>query len=490
MHAGVIQRALMAFLCLALLELPASAQPANGWIVWASNRQDSRHEIYLMKADGSNVQRLTTKGATTASWSPDGSWISYYASDKTARVMRWNKSADKKVFSGEPLFWRHDGSGLVCRDSGDNFYLVDPDTGKAKLLFKKSDFSKLGSKALNPSGMTHDNRWLVAHSDIYRSGYTGSNGTYKAHHAAVILDFSNKSKIYYLGSGCEPTAPPKGDLIYHVNAASSTHPDIYKMNINHVSTRSSYTAELANKDSNWGHEYFPRISNDNRWLTYGASTGCHDHDTCDYEIFVHELGKGVTSRKRVTNHSKNDQWAHMWVGALWSPITKPRLSLTPSSLNFGGAAGLGNRTVDVKNTGKGTLAKVSTAISYTNGSGWLKAALSGAGNSQKLTVSVVLSGLAPGTYGATIKVSAAGADGSPQSLSVTLKVAPAGDPKLSEAGVPITPDGGSIPDDPNVEGTCAYTDTPTSPLPYTLLLLLPLLLGLRRRYSPTPFRRK
>jgi hypothetical protein len=313
-----VSRIALGVLSLTLLPIPVRAAdvPANGWVVWASNRKDSRHEIYLMKADGTGVTRLTFSGGKFPGWSPDATWIAYtYTQDDSTHVMRHDGSGDKKVCDGAFELWMWDKSGLVCR-SVDDHYLVNPDTGAKSLLFKKSDFTKVGSKALNPGGITHDGRYLVAHSDIFRNGFSGDNGTFKAYHAAVILDFQNKGKLYFFGSGCEPTTAPSGDLIYHVCGDCPTYPDPYRMSVKDIATRSSYAAEIAHADADWGHEYFPRISNDNVWMVYGATTGCHDHETCDYEIWVHRLGAGSANRTRITTDTANDQWPHLYVGTL------------------------------------------------------------------------------------------------------------------------------------------------------------------------------
>ena len=140
-----MRKALLA--ALVLFVIPGSSRaetPSNGWIVFASDRRDGRHEIYLMKADGTNVSRLTTTGAKYPIWSPDGAWIAYRTEPtQRTRVMRWDKSEDKQIFSGEPLFFMHDGSGLVCAD-GDDLHLVNPDNGSSQYLFTKDDFSQIG----------------------------------------------------------------------------------------------------------------------------------------------------------------------------------------------------------------------------------------------------------------------------------------------------------------------------------------------------------
>src|SRR5688572_14023782 len=57
---------------------PLSAQaPADGWVIWESTREEGRPELYLGRADGTEVKRLTRAGAHQMSWAPDGRWIAY-----------------------------------------------------------------------------------------------------------------------------------------------------------------------------------------------------------------------------------------------------------------------------------------------------------------------------------------------------------------------------------------------------------------------------
>ena len=447
---------------LAILVLPGvvwAETPSDGWIVFASDRQGGRHEIYLMRADGTNVSQLTTTGAKFPIWSPDGAWIAYRTEPTgRTRVMRWDTSQDKQIFAGEPLFFMHDGSGLVCAD-GDDLYLVDPDSGSSQYMFRKDDFSHLVGKSWHPGGISANGRWLVTWSDRYRNGYTGTNGTFDSYHCAVILDIQNKGDIFFFGGGCEPTTPPSGGTFYHVCGNCDTYPDVYRMAVADRMTRSSYAAEVAYADADWGHEYFPRISTDGAWLTYGSSTGCHDHDTCQYEIFVHRLGAGSSNRERVTSNSNNDQWPHMYVGELWGQQPQPILSLDPAGLSFGAVAGGGNpapKDVAVSNSGGGTL----DAVSVSDDAAWLSVARSGSGNSQVLANNVDISGLNDGTYDATVDVSCANAANSPQSYTVRLVISE--QPQL--ASITVTPASSTILPGGGVDLTAACFDQFDAPI--------------------------
>lgn len=304
----------------------ASAEvPKSGWVVWMSDRADGRHEVYLKRAGSSDATRLTYSGGKDPLWSPDGRWIAYHhTQDDTTHVIRWDRSEDKKISDGVPELWMHDGSGVLCgKDTGyggsGSYYLVDPDTGTSKLLFKKNDFAHLQDASLDPGGITHDGRWLVAWVfGLFGQGYTADNGTFTTPHATVVLDLQDKAKLFYFGPGCTSATPPSGDWIYHVSRVGSTMPDIFRMKIGDLMTRASYQLELGNADADWGHEYMPSISNDGGWMAYAASTGCHDWWTCDYEIFVHKLEAGPGSRERLTFNKANDSFPSLYVGELWS----------------------------------------------------------------------------------------------------------------------------------------------------------------------------
>ena len=292
--------------------------PAEGWIVFESYREAGRPEIYRMRADGSEVVRLTTEGGKMPRWSPDGSWVVYEDLTTTyARRMRPDGSANEPLFEGLPAFWMPDGSGMVCAQ-GASYYVVDPLSREPHLLFAQNEFQKLGNKVLQPGGISADGRYMVAGTDRYRDGFVGDNGSFKASWAAIVLDLEDKTKLYYFGGGCAPRTAPAGEWIYHVCGDCPTKPDIYRMKLSDLASRESYAPLVAYPDADWGHEYFPKISNDNQWLVYGASTGCHDQAICDYEIFIHRLGAPKDQRHRLTAHPSNDRSPDLFVGPLWS----------------------------------------------------------------------------------------------------------------------------------------------------------------------------
>ena len=63
----------------------------------------------------------------------------------------------------------------------------------------------------------------------------------------------------------------------------------------------------------FSHEYFPKLSNDGKWLVWGASQGDHEHDLADYEIFLWKLGRPWEEAVRITYNPANDRWPDIYV---------------------------------------------------------------------------------------------------------------------------------------------------------------------------------
>ncbi|MBO0722078.1 MAG: hypothetical protein J2P41_14735, partial [Blastocatellia bacterium] len=104
--------------------------------------------------------------------------------------------------------------------------------------------------------------------------------------------------------------------------------------------------------------------------------------------------------------------------------TSPVISVNPSSLSFTATAGGSNpasQTFDISNTGSGTL-----NFTASDDGSWLTISPTSGTAPATLTASVDISGLAAGTYNATITISASGATNSPVNVPVTLTVNPAG----------------------------------------------------------------
>jgi MYXO-CTERM domain-containing protein len=428
--------------------LAAEAPPADGWVTWASNREAGRHEIYVMKAGDLAPTRVTTEGGIYPLWSPDGRWIAYnHTADSTTHVVRWNGTEDHEVCKGVPVFWMHDNSGVVCAvlstewigwegmSRSDRYLLANPELGTTTDLWKRSDFKHLvdepgpqGQRHFMPGGMTHDGRYVVGWVfGLFQSGYTADNGRFTAEHASVALDLTDKTKLYFLGPGCTTSTPPLGNLLYHVSREGPTSPDVYSLDMNDLMERTSYTKVVGRPDSEWGHDYFPRVSTDNQWLTYAASTNCHAWYDCDYELFLYKLGAAdSTTSLRLTTNPANDNYPHMYVGPAWTPEPdRARIALGPDRAVFRVApdAPAAPKKVTVWSAGGKPLAPIETSVAYHSGADWLSVTTTAGDSSSELVLEVRPGRLAPKDYRATVVIRAANAANSPRALDVHLALA-------------------------------------------------------------------
>lgn len=307
-----------------------STLPAVAELVWASDREDGRHEVYFTRVGSGEVSRLTRGGGRQPGWSPDGTWIAYV--DPVARsvhVMRPDGS-DARVVCTElpafdqprPYFWRRASAAvgsatLVCgrRLPGDDVGYFEQDLvgGEERLLVRQSDTALRGFP-FGASGVTNDRRFLVGWViDLFKDGYAAENGEFRSAHSTVLLELAAPERLFFLGPGCLSALPPAGSLVYHVSREGPTMPDIFRLDTRDLKQRESYAVEVGLPDADWGHEYMPSVSNDGRWLVYAASEGCHEWHLCDYEIFAHRLGAGAAQRQRLTVHPRNDSFPSLFI---------------------------------------------------------------------------------------------------------------------------------------------------------------------------------
>ncbi len=111
------------------------------------------------------------------------------------------------------------------------------------------------------------------------------------------------------------------------------------------------------------------------------------------------------------------------------PATPPVLSVTPASLTFNGtqgAAGPATKSLTVSNAGGGTLSWTAA-----DDVPWLSVSPASGTGAGSVTVTPDTSGLTAGTYNGTVTVTAAGVDGSPKAIPVTLTVDPPPPPTVA-----------------------------------------------------------
>lgn len=125
----------------------------NGELVFAvTNRSRYYPDLYLMHSDGTGLRRITSRGAYSPAWSPDGKWIAFAS----------NRSRPRHENASEIYVMRANGTELrrVTRNRFTDWQPAWAPDGK-RLIFQSSSASGSGIAVINVNGtgfrrLTHD----------------------------------------------------------------------------------------------------------------------------------------------------------------------------------------------------------------------------------------------------------------------------------------------------------------------------------------------
>jgi dipeptidyl aminopeptidase/acylaminoacyl peptidase len=279
----------------------------DGLIVWSSNR-GGNHDLYLLDLRAQSVRRLTSHPHVDffSRFSPDGTqvvfmrsqqpWVSFRDHDPwDLFLVNVDGTEERRIVRGgyHPT-WTADGTAIVFQ-RGLQALRYDLRSGRETVLVDGPKdipgITELGDPELSPDG-----RRLT----LYPRGPLPGN---------AVFDLERRT-LTPLGAmqACQPTWAPDGQRLVWIEIEG--HGGTRVMTGRPDGTARSVLIDLPGKHS---HEYFPKLSNDGRWLIWGASAEGHEHDRADYEIFVWEVGTPPESAVRLTHHEGNDQWPDLYV---------------------------------------------------------------------------------------------------------------------------------------------------------------------------------
>jgi hypothetical protein len=289
----------------------------DGKLVWSSNRSGN-HELYLVDFRARTVTQLTHHPNVDffSRFSPDGRRIVFLRSqregvsfrDPTAwdvMLMNVDGTGEQRIVTGgyHPT-WTADGTAIVFeRDM--RFMRYDLGTRQETVLLDgRATFpgvSEIGDVEFAPDGQRL--------SFGLRGTFHGAFGLQGPFSGAVVLDLTTRElAVLTREQACQPTWSRDGRLILWMETGGRGGTHI-------MASPSDERGRHVFMDlpGAYSHEYFPKLSNDGRWLTWGAAAEGHEHDRADYEIFVWEVGTPWESATRLTFHEGNDQWPDLWV---------------------------------------------------------------------------------------------------------------------------------------------------------------------------------
>jgi Tol biopolymer transport system component len=285
----------------------------DGLLLWSSNR-DGHHQLYLIDLRQESVKRLTSSPHVNSfsRFSPDGRQIVFARSQQeyvTFRdATRWDLfvigadgAGERRIVQGgyRPT-WTPDGKAVIFyRDLAAVRY--DLATRQETVLFDaRKDLpgtEEIGDFEVGPDG--------------HRLAFS-VRGTYPGHGAfpgAVVYDLEKRTvAILTREQACQTTWARDGQSLVWMETGGNGGTRLMTGAPDGTGRRVFMDLPGA-----YSHEYFPKLSNDGRWLVWGAAAEGHEHDRADYDIFVWPVGTPASEAVRLTHHPGNDNWPDLWV---------------------------------------------------------------------------------------------------------------------------------------------------------------------------------
>lgn len=280
---------------------PAETLP-DGFMVWSSNRSGS-HDIFKMTLPDREITRLTSH-----------SHVDYHP--------RISPDGRKVVFA------RSRKPGMSTRNQLDwDVILLDLETGREQRLAEYGNFptwadstrvhyqyrvEQLGTYDLESGEHRvdfHSGMGQVQKGAGLQTPHVSPDGDRLAvtlrfkQHLIGTVDF--KGNITRIADGCQLTWSPTGDFLYYVDYGGRMKNAIYVYEPSRGESRM-----WIDLPGEFSHEYFPKLSSDERYLVFGASRSenAHEHDSADFEMFLWQVGTPVENAARLTFSESNDNY--------------------------------------------------------------------------------------------------------------------------------------------------------------------------------------
>ena len=293
-------------------------QGVDGFAVWSSNRFGN-HDIIKMDLPSRKVTRLTNNEHTEfySRISPDGKRVVFARSQQPWVSQRnwvaWDvyildiESGKEKLVSKNATFpnwvdndsvsYLHKGVQVVVKSFG----LF----GKEKVVYESGKTNKVSTGAListpeyNP--ITGQVVFTGKQSQMgMRSGFWGTaiqqnDNTHTGLYNGCQVFFSSDNSYMYQVENEGGTYDPKGNRFMRID------PQTYE------------TTQMFDFNDKYSHIYFPKDSNNGRYMIFGGSAVGHEHDTADYEIFLWDMETQKEYATRLSFHSGNDNWPDVYI---------------------------------------------------------------------------------------------------------------------------------------------------------------------------------
>lgn len=284
-------------------EVAVQDELPKGFMVWSSNRSGN-HEIFKMSLPDRGITQLT--GHPHVDYhpriSPDGKRIVFARSRKpglsTRNQLDWDvmmlnleTGEERKLaeFGNFPT-WSADGRKVYYQYRVEQFGEYDLDDEAHRVVFHAGMGAVGQGAGLQTPHLSPDGESIAVTLRFKQ-------------HLIGTVDF--KGRITRIADGCQLTWSPTGNFLYYVDYGGRMKNAIY---IYEPSVGKSQM--ILDLPGEFSHEYFPKLSSDERYMVFGASRSekAHEHDKADFEMFLWQIGTPVDNVRRLTFNKSNDNY--------------------------------------------------------------------------------------------------------------------------------------------------------------------------------------
>jgi hypothetical protein len=284
----------------------AVVEDLHGFMVWSSNRYGN-HELLKMTFPDKKIVRLTNNplADTFPRISPDGKQLIFLRAKKEnvsqRDYLQWDiylldlsSSQEKFLVGGGYLpSWSEKGD-FIYYQKGTAIDKYELATGKVSVVFEAGKTVHVPADA--SLGMPSWSSKKQGMAITFREGLRAT-GVIKPGGDVILI-----------GDGCQITWSPDGTWLYYVDHDWKRNNIFYRTDLE---TKKSVL--FFDSPTEYSHEYFPKLDHNGKYMVYGASTGGHEHDQADYEIFLWRLGSPYDSAVRLTFDPANDCWPDIYL---------------------------------------------------------------------------------------------------------------------------------------------------------------------------------
>lgn len=289
----------------------------NGFAVFSSNR-DGNHDIFKLDFKDFSLSKLTNHPHTETypRVSPDGKrivfarghqpWVSQRNSVAwDVYVKDIESGVEKKVGqNGTAPHWI-DNQSIAYLQNATKVVKVNVADAVPTVLYES------GVGVQMPKGAHLQNPKVnPLTGEIVFTARQNKIGMNKGHWGTAVADVNGNHRGAL--NGCELSWTADGKGLLQVTPGGTPDGSIRIVSVDYQTLEPT---TLINLEGEFVHEYWPKESNDGRYVIFGASRGKHhhEHDTQDYEIFLWKKGSDSSKATRLTFHTGNENWPDVYI---------------------------------------------------------------------------------------------------------------------------------------------------------------------------------